>query len=120
MGNVLRKEMELQVIEMKRFEEELVDKNDQYMSFYKNYEGSEKERKKLMNEMIVVDEKILKLQGVCDEFLKEKEMSFSKVMFFNEVLEVIILSNEEIVVSLQNDLLLMKKEFFVVISVLDW
>lgn len=31
------------------------------MSFYKDYEGSEKERKKLLNEMIVVDEKILKL-----------------------------------------------------------
>lgn len=89
------------------------------MNFYKSYEGSEKERKKLVNEKIVLEERIIKLEGVCNELLKEKEVSFSKVVLFNEVLEVIIVSNEEIVVNLKIDLLIIKKEFFVIKSVLE-
>ncbi|KAJ7373748.1 hypothetical protein OS493_011357 [Desmophyllum pertusum] len=78
-GNALRKETELQAIEMRRLEEELADTKEQYSSLCRNHEGSEKDRKKLVNEMIAADERITKLQGTCDELLKEKETSSSKV-----------------------------------------
>ena len=103
-GNALRTETELQAIEIKRLEEELADTKDQYADLCKNHEGSEKERKKLLNEMIVADEKVTKLQGTCDELLKEKETSSSKVLSLNESLEVIISSNQETAANLKNDL----------------
>ena len=111
-GNALRKETELQAIEIKRLEEELADTKDQYANLCKNHERSEKERKKLLNEMIVADEKI-------NELLKEKETSSSKVLSLNEALEVIIASNEETAANLKNDLLTAKKELSVTESALD-
>ena len=118
-GNALRTETELQAIEMKRLEEELADTKDQYADLCKNHEGSEKERKKLLNEMIVADEKVTKLQGTCDELLKEKETSSSKVLSLNEALEVIISSNQETAANLKNDLLIAKTELSVTKSALD-
>ena len=69
--------------------------------------------------MIVADEKVTKLQGTCDELLKEKETSSSKVLSLNEALEVIISSNQETAANLKNDLLTAKKELSVTKSALD-
>lgn len=118
-GNALRKETELQAIEMRRLEEELADTKEQYSNLCRNHEGSEKDRKKLVNEMIAADERITKLQGTCDELLKEKETSSSKVLSLNEALEVIISSNEETAGNLKTDLLTAKKELSITKSALD-
>lgn len=67
----------------------------------------------------MVEEKIVKLYGICLEFFKEKELNLCKVLFLNEVLEVIIVSNEEIVDNLKIELLIVKKEFLVINSVFD-
>ena len=118
-GSALRKETELQAIEMKRLEEELADSKEQHSNLYKSHEGSEKERKKLVNEKIVSEERITKLEGACNELLKEKEMSSSKVVSLNEALEVIIASNEETAANLKTDLLTTKKELSVTKSALE-
>ena len=118
-GSALRKETELQAIEMKRLEEELSDSKEQHSNLYKSHEGSEKERKKLVNEKIVSEERITKLEGACNELLKEKEMSSSKVVSLNEALEVIIASNEATAANLKTDLLTTKKELSVTKSALE-
>ena len=118
-GNALRKETELQAMEMKRLEEELADSKEQHSNLYKSHEGSEKERKKLVNEKIVSEERITKLEGACNELLKEKETSSSKVLSLNEALEVIIASNEETAANLKTDLLTAKKELSVTKSALE-
>ena len=118
-GNAMRKETELQAIEMKRLEEELADTKEQHSNLCKSHEGSEKERKKLINEKIVSEERITKLEGACDELLKEKETSSSKVLSLNEALEVIIASNEETAANLKTDLLTTKKELSITKSALE-
>jgi len=118
-GSAMRKETELQAIEMKRLEEELADTKEQHSNLCKSHEGSEKERKKLINEKIVSEERITKLEGACDELLKEKETSSSKVLSLNEALEVIIASNEETAANLKTDLLTTKKELSITKSALE-
>ena len=118
-GSTLRKETELQAIEMRRLEEELADSKEQHSNLYKSHEGSEKERKKLVNEKVISEERITKLEGACNELLKEKEMNSSKVVSLNEALEVIIASNEETAANLKTDLLTTKKELSVTKSALE-
>ncbi|XP_068761620.1 golgin subfamily A member 4-like [Montipora capricornis] len=117
--NTLRKETELQAIEMKRLEEELAQCKEQYATLCKTHETGEKERKKLTNELIAAEEKIAKLHGTCSELLKEKELNSCKVSSLNEALEVIIASNEETADNLKTELLTAKKELSVTNSALD-
>ena len=80
----LKKETSVQTAEMKRLEDSLRELKQQFGTTSHNYEASERQRRKLTEDLLHSEERASKLQGACDELLQEKTTLNEKISSMNE------------------------------------
>ncbi|XP_032232001.2 centrosomal protein of 290 kDa [Nematostella vectensis] len=115
----LKNQTEVQTVELKRLRDSLTDAKNQLTTSNNNYEGSERERKRLMEELIHSEEQVKKLQDTCNELLHEKSVASDKVLALNDTLEATVLSSEQMANSLKQELMTTNKDLAITRSTLE-
>ena len=81
----LKRETTVQTVEIQRLEGSLCELKQQLVAANQNYEVSERQRKKLTEDFVHAEEELSKLQGTCEELLREKGTLNDKIAAMNEV-----------------------------------
>lgn len=115
----LKKQLEIQTVEMKRLKESLTDTRNELHSSNEKYDETEKERRRLTEDLVHSEEQAKKFQDACNELIREKMVAMDKVGTLNETLDTMINCHENTLNNLKQDLMKTNKELSITTSTLE-